>query len=379
MGRCSIAAGKDRAGTRSIYTSWAHGRRSATPPAAAQGPRERPVSTRIYRAAWLSWRCRYLSPLSASGDPTRSRHPAFSRSSTEAPPSSSPRSSRTSSPTARREPSAMLRHPGRATTPSLRLRRRASPDPADTPVGTWSWSTSWPWRRRPGRRTRSRTVPASPWPTATTSGCHRVRTTTPRGPGRSLELARDLGNASLSHPIVLVSTDGGAYGGLGAAHFAETRRFAGRIAALVNLDAIGSGGSPRLEFAGDTSPAPSRPCSPRRTRPSSPKPRSRRNGRARSRSSSTWRSRSASTSRRRSSRGACPRSRSRPATVARARPLATRCKPRRGADRRLGRAAQCSSARSTSRPRSRPGRSPTSTSGRAFSTAGRSNSRWSRR
>ena len=77
------------------------------------------------------------------------------------------------------------------------------------------------------------------------------------GTGALLELARDLGNASLSHPIVLVSTDGGAYGGLGAAHFAETRRFAGRIAALVNLDAIGSGGSPRLEFAGDTSRVPS--------------------------------------------------------------------------------------------------------------------------
>jgi Zn-dependent M28 family amino/carboxypeptidase len=77
------------------------------------------------------------------------------------------------------------------------------------------------------------------------------------GTGALLELARDLGSASLSHPIVLVSTDGGAYGGLGAAAFAESRRFDGRIAALVNLDGIGSGGSPRLEFAGDTSRVPS--------------------------------------------------------------------------------------------------------------------------
>ena len=77
------------------------------------------------------------------------------------------------------------------------------------------------------------------------------------GTGALLELARDLGNASLSHPIVLVSTDGGAYGGLGAEHFAESKPYAGRIAALVNLDAIGSSSSPRIEFAGDTPRVPS--------------------------------------------------------------------------------------------------------------------------
>jgi Peptidase family M28 len=77
------------------------------------------------------------------------------------------------------------------------------------------------------------------------------------GTGALLELARDLGSASLSHPIVLVSTDGGAYGGLGAVEFAESHRFAGRIAALVNLDAIGGQGLPRLEFAGDTPRVPS--------------------------------------------------------------------------------------------------------------------------
>jgi hypothetical protein len=77
------------------------------------------------------------------------------------------------------------------------------------------------------------------------------------GTGALLELARDLGSASLSHPVVLASTDGGAYGGLGAAHLAQSRPYAGRIAALVNLDAIGSDGSPRIEFAGDTARVPS--------------------------------------------------------------------------------------------------------------------------
>jgi hypothetical protein len=77
------------------------------------------------------------------------------------------------------------------------------------------------------------------------------------GSGALLELARDLGNAAHAHPIVLVSTDGGAFGGLGAAHFARSQPYAGRIAALVNLDAIGSSGHPRIEFAGDTSRVPS--------------------------------------------------------------------------------------------------------------------------
>jgi hypothetical protein len=77
------------------------------------------------------------------------------------------------------------------------------------------------------------------------------------GTGALLELARDQGSASLVHPILLVSTDGGAYGGLGATHFAESRPYAGRIAALINLDSIGSGDPPRIEFAGDTPRVPS--------------------------------------------------------------------------------------------------------------------------
>ncbi|MGH3038534.1 MAG: M28 family peptidase [Gaiellaceae bacterium] len=77
------------------------------------------------------------------------------------------------------------------------------------------------------------------------------------GTGALLELARDLGSASLAHPILLVSTDGGAYGALGAAHFAESRRYTGRITALINLDSIGSGGAPRIEFAGNMPRLPS--------------------------------------------------------------------------------------------------------------------------
>ncbi|MGH3014653.1 MAG: M28 family peptidase [Gaiellaceae bacterium] len=72
------------------------------------------------------------------------------------------------------------------------------------------------------------------------------------GTGALLELARDLGNATLAHPFVLVSTDGGAFGGLGAEHFAAASPYEGRIAAVVNLDAIAGREPPRIAFGGDT-------------------------------------------------------------------------------------------------------------------------------
>ena len=72
------------------------------------------------------------------------------------------------------------------------------------------------------------------------------------GTGALLELARDLGNATLAHPFVLVSTDGGAYGSLGAERFAAESPYEGRIAAVVDLDSLGSREPPRIEFGGDT-------------------------------------------------------------------------------------------------------------------------------
>lgn len=72
------------------------------------------------------------------------------------------------------------------------------------------------------------------------------------GTGALLELARDLGNASLAHPFVLVSTDGGAFGALGAERFADSSPYEGRIAAVVNLDSLGGAAAARVEFGGDT-------------------------------------------------------------------------------------------------------------------------------
>jgi Peptidase family M28 len=79
------------------------------------------------------------------------------------------------------------------------------------------------------------------------------------GTAALLELARNIGTASVAHTIVFVSTDGGAYGGLGAEHFARFSPYADRTIAVINLDAIAGHGSPRVEFAGDTSRSPASP------------------------------------------------------------------------------------------------------------------------
>jgi hypothetical protein len=76
------------------------------------------------------------------------------------------------------------------------------------------------------------------------------------GTGALLELARDIGSSALAHSVVLLSEDGGAYGSLGAQEFASNSGYADRLAAVINLDAIGGDGAPRLEFAGETPRSP---------------------------------------------------------------------------------------------------------------------------
>jgi len=59
-----------------------------------------------------------------------------------------------------------------------------------------------------------------------------------------------------NHDLVFVSTDGGAFGALGAAHFAATSPYAEDALAVISLDAIGGAGEPRLLIAGDTPRSP---------------------------------------------------------------------------------------------------------------------------
>ena len=86
------------------------------------------------------------------------------------------------------------------------------------------------------------------------------------GTAALVELARPYGTppgapaqpARPEHTLIFLSTDGGSFGGLGAARFAEATPYRSRVVAVVNLDSIGGPGPPRLEIAGDQarSPAP---------------------------------------------------------------------------------------------------------------------------
>lgn len=73
-------------------------------------------------------------------------------------------------------------------------------------------------------------------------------------------LARTTGRLRLPlHTFVFVSTDGGAFGGLGAARFAEQSPFADRIRAVIVLTALTGPGRVQLHLAADSphSPPPS--------------------------------------------------------------------------------------------------------------------------
>jgi hypothetical protein len=83
-----------------------------------------------------------------------------------------------------------------------------------------------------------------------------------------IELARGYARASTdsaaggavrpAHTIVFLSSDGGAFGELGAARFAADPAYRNRIVAVVNLDSVAGRGPPRIVLSGDRprSPAP---------------------------------------------------------------------------------------------------------------------------
>jgi Peptidase family M28 len=82
------------------------------------------------------------------------------------------------------------------------------------------------------------------------------------GTGALLEVARgyglraDTAAVTPAHTIVFLSTDGGAFGGLGAVRFLERSTYRNRLAAVLNLTAIAGGKSLRLEIAGDRPRSP---------------------------------------------------------------------------------------------------------------------------
>jgi hypothetical protein len=84
------------------------------------------------------------------------------------------------------------------------------------------------------------------------------------GTGALIELARAYASPAGSpsrpvvpqHDLLFLSTDGGAFGGLGAAHFAAHSPYRSRVVAVVNLDSIAGSGPPRLEIGGDNARSP---------------------------------------------------------------------------------------------------------------------------
>jgi hypothetical protein len=84
------------------------------------------------------------------------------------------------------------------------------------------------------------------------------------GTAALIELARTYGrpqeappgSTGPKHQLIFLSTDGGAFGGLGAQRFIERFPDPQRIVAVVNLDSIAGRGKPRIEIAGDEPRSP---------------------------------------------------------------------------------------------------------------------------
>ena len=84
------------------------------------------------------------------------------------------------------------------------------------------------------------------------------------GTGALIELARSTPRSAArrspgqpAHTLVFVSTDGGAFGALGAARFAESSPYRENALAVISLDAIAGPGRPRLLIAGEPARSPS--------------------------------------------------------------------------------------------------------------------------
>src|SRR5919202_3637481 len=82
------------------------------------------------------------------------------------------------------------------------------------------------------------------------------------GTAALIELARGYENvgggrrATPAHRILFLSTDGGAFGGLGAEHFAAQAARRNDVVAVLNLDALGGGGPPRPRIPRGPPPPP---------------------------------------------------------------------------------------------------------------------------
>ena len=127
-----------------------------------------------------------------------------------------------------------------------------------------------------GRRTLENVSAVVPGQTPQTIVIAAHRDDDGRGPGASdnasgtaalIELARSYAavpatlarRTGPAHTLVFLSTDGGAFGSLGAARFATHSPYRRRVVAVISLDAIAGPGEPRLVIAGDEPRSPAAP------------------------------------------------------------------------------------------------------------------------
>lgn len=225
---------------------------------ARRGSLERPVDTRLYRAAFLVLLLPLLvlafgfvrpAPLPAPILP-----PSFDGAATRA-----------------LAADLSDRFPDRAPggTGSIRAAQwfRDQMRQYDLPVSTDSWRADVPglgrvrlqnlWAVAPGQSKRAIVVMAHRDDTGAGPGANDNAS----GTATLVELARSYALSSApaagvrsAHTIVFLSTDAGAFGGLGALRFAERPPF--RVVAVVDLDAIAGAGPMRIDIAGDAPRSP---------------------------------------------------------------------------------------------------------------------------
>jgi Peptidase family M28 len=246
------------------------GRRSGDPDAAESGaserrPRrgalERPVSGRIYRAAWMAVAVPFLVTAFTVGQPQPIQGPRLEPSFDEATAVSFAQE------LTRRFPDRSPGSPGSAqaaawvadTFRDVGLRPQRDEFTAELPsLGRVELVNLL--AVAPGRSPETIVVMAH----RDNSGIAPGANDNASGTGALLELAREVEVTQPAHTILFLSTDAGQFGGAGAARFAERPEILQRLVgggasviAVVNLDTIARRDPPRILFGGDAARSPS--------------------------------------------------------------------------------------------------------------------------
>ena len=228
---------------------------------ARHGSLERPVNGRLYRGTWLLVAMPLLLAAFTVVRPTALPGPPL--------PATFDRASAVglARDLAREYPD---RSPGSAGATGAVQWYQAALAPYGLRTETDSFSATIPGRSRATLRNVLSVLPGRS-PQAILLMAHRDNTGT--GPGANdnasgtaalIELARTYARTSTGtaggitpdHTLLFLSTDGGAYGALGATRFATHSPYRSRVVAAVNLDALAGHGSPRIELAGDQPHSP---------------------------------------------------------------------------------------------------------------------------